>query len=101
MSGVEFNGNVGGIKGYTINEAAKILCEVTGYDKIEHCEPRHEVKWCVPTFEKSVEILGYNETTDLKTGLKLMWDWAQQQPDRKQYKWENYEITKGLYSYWK
>lgn len=93
--------NVGGIKGYTINEAAKILCEVTGYDKIEHCEPRHEVKWCVPTFEKSVEILGYNETTDLKTGLKLMWDWAQQQPDRKQYKWENYEITKGLYSYWK
>ena len=92
--------NVGGIKGYTINEAAKILCEVTGYDKIEHCEPRHEVKWCVPTFEKSVEILGYNETTDLKTGLKLMWDWAQQQPDRKQYKWENYEITKGLYSYW-
>ena len=93
--------NVGGIKGYTINEAAKIFCEVTGYDKIEHCEPRHEVKWCVPTFEKSVEILGYNETTDLKTGLKLMWDWAQQQPDRKQYKWENYEITKGLYSYWK
>lgn len=93
--------NVGGIKGYTINEAAKILCEVTGYDKIEHCEPRHEVKWCVPTFEKSVEILGYNETTDLKTGLKLMWDWAQQQPNRKQYKWENYEITKGLYSYWK
>lgn len=93
--------NVGGIKGYTINEAAKILCEVTGYDKIEHCEPRHEVKWCVPTFEKSVEILGYNETTDLKTGLKLMWDWAQQQPYRKQYKWENYEITKGLYSYWK
>lgn len=92
--------NVGGIKGYTINEAAKILCEVTGYDKIEHCEPRHEVKWCVPTFEKSVEILGYNETTDLKTGLKLMWDWAQQQPNRKQYKWENYEITNGLYSYW-
>ena len=93
--------NVGGIKGYTINEAAKILCEVTGYDKIEHWEPRHEVKWCVPTFEKSVEILGYNETTDLKTGLKLMWDWAQKQPNRKQYKWENYEITKGLYSYWK
>ena len=30
-----------------------------------------------------------------------MWEWAKTQPNRERYKWENYEITKGLYSYWK
>ena len=95
--------NVGGTKGYTINEAAHILRDVTNtpYDQIVHLEPRHEVKWCVPTYERSVELLGYNETTSLKEGLTQMWEWVKQQPNRRQYKWENYEITKGLYSYWK
>lgn len=95
--------NVGGINGYTINEAAEILCEVTGYDKsnIKHLEPRHEVKWCVPSYQKSIDLLGYKEKTTLKEGLIKMWEWAQTQPNRERYKWENYEITKGLYEYWK
>lgn len=93
--------NVGGVYGSTINEAAQILSEITGYGNIVHWEPRHEVKWCVPSFEKSVELLGYNQTTSLKDGLTEMWEWAKKQPNRQQYKWENYEITDGLYSYWK
>lgn len=93
--------NVGGIYSSTINEAAKIVCDITGAKEIVHLEPRHEVKWCVPTFEKSVDILGYKETTSLNEGLKTMWEWAKKQPDRGQYKWDNYEITKNLYSYWK
>lgn len=93
--------NVGGIVPYTINEAAKILVEITGYDNIKYCEPRHEVKYAVPNFEKSIKMLGYRQLTDLSQGLKEMWKWAIWQPNRRQYKWENYEITKGLYSYWK
>lgn len=93
--------NVGGTYAYTINEAAATMSEVTGNEKIVYLEPRHEVKWCVPTFQKSVEILGYNQTTSLKEGITEMWKWAKKQPNRKQYIWENYEITKGLYSYWK
>lgn len=93
--------NVGGIYSSTINEAAETLCKVTGYNNIEHWEPRHEVKWCVPTFEKSMDILGYKQTTPLEDGLREMWEWAKEQPNHIQYKWENYEITKGLYSYWK
>lgn len=94
--------NVGGIKGYTINEAAEMLCEITGYDKsnIKHMEPRHEVKWCVPSYQKSIDLLGYEEKTTLKEGLTEMWEWAKTQPNRERYKWENYEITKGLYEYW-
>lgn len=93
--------NVGGEKGYTINEAAEILCKITGYNNVEHREARHEVKHAVPSPEKSKLILGYKQTTSLEEGLRKMWAWAQEQPNRKQYKWENYEITEGIYSYWK
>lgn len=93
--------NLGGLVPYTINEAAEILCEITGYDKIEHREQRHEVKWAVPTYQKSMDILGYKQTILLDEGLRYMWEWAKTQPDRQRYKWENYELTKGMYSYWK
>lgn len=93
--------NVGGLKGYSINEAAKVLQEITGYDKVEHKEARHEVKHAVPDGTKSIELLGYKQTTSLKEGLEKMWEWAKTQPNRRQYVWENYEITKGIYSYWK
>lgn len=93
--------NVGGIYPTTINEAAKLMSEVIGYDDIIHLEARHEVKWSVPTFQKSIDVLGYKQITPLREGIAEMWNWAKQQPKRQQYIWENYEITKGLYSYWK
>lgn len=93
--------NLGGKTPYTINETAKILCEITGYDKIEHKEPRYEVKWAVPTYQKSIDILGFEDNTNLYDGIKDMWEWAKVQPEKPQYKWDNYEITKGIYSYWK
>lgn len=93
--------NVGGIVPCTINEAAKTLCAITGYNKIEHRQPRHEVKNAVPTYQKSIDILGYNQTVQLEEGLTKMWKWAQEQPMRPQYKWDNYEINKGIYEYWK
>jgi UDP-glucose 4-epimerase len=93
--------NVGGEIGYSINEAAQILKEITGYDKIEYREPRHEVKHATTTADKSKEILGYKQSTSLKEGLTKMWEWVQTQPARPQFKWKNYEIDKGLYSYWR
>ena len=93
--------NLGGVVPYTINEACKVLCDITGYDKVKHVEPRHEVKWAVPTYQKSIDILGFEHKTDLKDGLTKMWEWAKKQPRRPQYKWDNYEITKNIYSYWK
>jgi UDP-glucose 4-epimerase len=93
--------NLGGITPYKINEAASILCEITGYDRIEYKEPRHEVKWAVPTYQKSIDILKFQDRTSLREGIKKMWEWAKLQPDRPRYKWDKYEINKGLYSYWK
>lgn len=93
--------NVGGVKGFSINEASELLCKITGYDNVEHKEARHEVKHAVPKPDKSIKLLGYEQKTSLEEGLRKMWEWAKEQPMRPQYKWENYEITKGIYSYWK
>lgn len=93
--------NLGGINAYTINESARTLCDITGYNNIEYKEPRHEVKLAVPTYQKSIDILGFEHKTNLREGLENMWEWAKKQPKRPQYKWDNYEVTKKLYSYWK
>jgi UDP-glucose 4-epimerase len=93
--------NLGGEYATSINEAARVLCEVTGVNNIKYCEEREEVKHAVPTCQKSKDILKYSGTTSLKEGLTEMWKWAQKQPNRPQYKWDNYEIEKDIYSYWK
>tara|TARA_R110000824_G_scaffold56467_4_gene154597 strand:+ start:2040 stop:3035 length:996 start_codon:yes stop_codon:yes gene_type:complete len=93
--------NVGGMKHYSINEANETLREVIGYGEKIHREKRHEVKDAHPTWEKSVELLGYNDSYSLYDGLNEMWIWAQQQPKKEQKFWETYEIEKGIYEYWK
>ena len=93
--------NVGGIEPYSINSACETLCDIIGYSDIVHLEARHEVKHAVPTYQKSIDLLEYKQTTSLKDGLSEMWEWAKKQPMRERMKWDNYEITKGLYEYWK
>jgi UDP-glucose 4-epimerase len=93
--------NVGGMKHYSINEANETLREVIGYGEKIHREKRHEVKDAHPTWEKSVELLGYNDSYSLYDGLNEMWIWAQQQPKKEQKFWETYEIERGIYEYWK
>lgn len=93
--------NLGGTKHYTINEANKILREVINGGETIHKEQRHEVKTAVPTWAKSVRLLGYEDKTSLHDGLKSMWEWAQQQPKRDRFVWDSYELDKGIYSFWK
>lgn len=92
--------NLGGTKTYSINEVAKVLCNITHYENIIHKEPRYEVMNISPTYQKSIDILGYKNETDLMEGISRMWKWAKIQPNRERFKWDNYEITNGLYSYW-
>lgn len=93
--------NLGGIEEISINDACKTLQEIMGSGEIIYKEARHEVKNSIPTWQKSIDILGYEYKTDLKKGLTEMWNWAQQQPKRKQFVWDSYELDKGIYSFWK
>ena len=93
--------NVGGIVPTTIQECANILMDVTGTNKVVYLEKRHEVHHAVPTYQKSIDLLGYKQTTLLPEGISKMWEWAKKQPKREQFIWPEYEINKGMYSYWK
>ena len=93
--------NLGGIEDYSILHCAEALQKVTGKGEIVHLEKRHEVHTAVPTWQKSVDILGFEYKTSLEEGLMRMWDWAQLQPMRDRFIWEDYEIEKGIYSFWK
>lgn len=93
--------NLGGNVGYTIREANLVLREVIGAGEMVLLEGRHEAKRSVPTWQKSVDILGFEHKTHLRTGLEKMWKWATVQPARERWTWDNYELDKGIYSYWK
>ena len=103
--------NVGGIYENTILEMAETLIEVFeadgshyGKPSIEHLAPRHEAKYAYPTYQKSIDLLGYEHKTDLKTGLTRMWEWAKNDytlNHRKQLSFDQYEIEKKLHPHWK
>lgn len=93
--------NLGGTKYYSINEANKILRDVIKDGEVIYKQKRHEVKDAHPTWQKSVELLNYQDKTPLYDGLSQMWDWAKKQPKRERFVWENYEIDNGIYSFWK
>ena len=93
--------NLGGIQCYNIREANSVLRNVIGAGEIVSKEGRHEVKHSIPTYQKSIDILGFEHKTPLYDGLTKMWEWAQKQPKRDRFVWSSYELEKGIYSFWK
>lgn len=93
--------NLGSSIFYTINEANKILRDVIGDGTVVYKEQRHEVKNAHPTWTKSMELLDYKDKTYIRDGLEIMWTWAKEQPKRERFVWDQYELEKGIYSFWK
>ncbi len=93
--------NIGSWKYYSIKEASEVLKKVIGDGNTKHEEARHEVKDALPSHEKSVKLLNYEDKTTLEAGLRDMWNWAKNQPDRPQKSWDSYELEKGIYGFWK
>jgi UDP-glucose 4-epimerase len=93
--------NLGGIEEYSIKEASQVLAEILGGVEVTHLEGRHEVKHSIPTYQKSVDILGFEHKTSLKDGLTAMWEWVKVQPMKDRFVWDKYEVDKGIYSFWK
>lgn len=93
--------NLGSKTPHSINEAVNIVADVIGYTDILHKETRYEAKHAVPTYQKSIDLLDFKDMTSLKEGVTKMWEWVKNQPMRLSYGWDNYEIKKNVYEYWK
>lgn len=93
--------NLGGIEEWSINDASSVILEILKGSEVIHKESRHEVLHSIPTYQKSIEILGFSHKTSLKDGLKNMWEWVQIQPNRNRFEWPDYELNNGIYSFWK
>ena len=96
--------NIGADHHVSINQLADVVLSVahdkTG-QKIKkiYLEPRDEVAmmWC--NHDKARDLLSFKDGTDLYSLIEETWDWAIQITP-KQVKYMNYEIDKGMYSYW-
>lgn len=93
--------NLGGTKHYSMNEANEIIREVMGGGTLSYKEKRYEVKNAYSSYQKSIDLLGYNDKTPLIDGLSTMWDWVKTQPNRVSKGFGHYELDKGLYSFWR
>jgi UDP-glucose 4-epimerase len=93
--------NLGGIEEITIKDASNVFLDVVGGGEVIHLEKRHEVHLAIPTYQKSIDILGFEYKTPLKDGLNTMWEWAKQQPMRDRFVWPEYELDNGIYNFWK
>ena len=93
--------NLGGTKYYSMNEANEIIRKVMGGGTLSYKEKRYEVKNAYSSYQKSIDLLGYNDKTSLIDGLTTMWNWVKTQPNRVSKGFNHYELDKGLYSFWK
>ena len=96
--------NIGADKDVSINQLADVVANVAHKKMgvrptLEYLEPRDEVKnmWCDHGLAKSV--LDFEDKTNLYELIEETWDWAVQIKPRP-VKFMQYELEKGMYSYW-
>lgn len=96
--------NLGADKTYTINELADTVQRVArknGYKaEKQHVEGRHEVKHAHCDHKVAKTFFRFRDETNLEELVDEMFKWAMTQPKREQ-KTMDYEVTKGIYDYWK
>lgn len=96
--------NIGADNYWTLNHVAETVQKIGakhGYNNtIKHVEPRHEVKHAHCNHDKAKTILKFKDETDLETLVESLFLWAQDQPPQPMRIME-YELTDGIYEYWK
>ena len=99
--------NMGDTPSVTIRDAAHTLKKVVEVESpvnrlsVQYCESRHEARNAYPDGSLSKEVLGFEYLTSLMEGIQNMWRWAVTLPPHDLQTWDEYELDKGIYSYWK
>ena len=96
--------NIGADKGWTINDAARVVQRVAGefgnYVDLKYLEKRNEVHTAYCDHHKAEKLLGFVDDTHLEDTVREMYTWAVSQPNRN-VEYFDYEIEKNIYSFWK
>ena len=94
--------NIGADVPYTVNELAQTITAAFGVKaQIDYQPARNEVKVAFSDHSKAKKMLGYKNTTDLKTGIQKMADWAKRHGPRQSKKFEGIEIEQNLPPSWR
>lgn len=99
--------NMGDTPPVSIRDAAHTLKKVVEVESpvnrlsVQYCEFRHEARNAYPDGSLSKEVLGFEYLTSLIEGIQNMWRWAITLPPHDLQTWDEYELDKGIYSYWK
>ncbi len=90
--------NIGNDSEMTITDALAILKDVTAtyFNDVVRYPAIHEVRDAFSDHSKAREVLGLECKTQLKDGLKQMWDWVQTQPKRELKNFDSFELEIGL-----
>ena len=96
--------NIGADKFFSLNQVAETVQAIGkkyGYEvPIEHGPPRHEVKHAYCDHTKAKHLLKFQDNTKLEELIEDVFVWAMKQPKRKVKDME-YEVTDGIYEYWR
>ena len=96
--------NIGADKFFSLNQVAETVQSIGkkyGYEvPIEHGPPRHEVKHAYCDHTKAKNLLKFQDNTKLEELIEDVFVWAMKQPKRKVKDME-YEVTDGIYEYWR
>jgi UDP-glucose 4-epimerase len=96
--------NIGADKFFSLNQVAETVQKIGskyGYDvPIEHGPPRHEVKHAYCDHTKAKNLLKFQDNTKLEELIEDVFVWSMKQPKRKVKDME-YEVTDGIYEYWR
>jgi len=96
--------NIGADKFFSLNQVAETVQKIGskyGYEvPIEHGPPRHEVKHAYCDHSKAKDLLKFQDNTKLEELIEDVFVWSMKQPKRKVKDME-YEVTDGIYEYWR
>lgn len=95
--------NVGADRPYTIIEMAQTVARAMAVDQtVQHLEARHEVKHAWTSHDVCESLFGDLRTNvSLVEGIGRMAEWAKSAGRREPSRFEQIEISRGLYSFWR
>ena len=93
--------NIGADTPYTVNELARSVAEAMGTEyRVEHLDPRNEVKVAFADHSKVERVFGRHEKTTLADGIHAMAEWVKSHGARQSSVFENIEVTRGMPPSW-